>query len=86
MNSLDQHGPTQTTLNLTTNLKVDGRTIASIVEKYIVNGGRVVNASSGHDGQETPSIQITDSTTNRRRAGQTTARIVLLIAVVRGEG
>ena len=52
MNSLDQHGPTQTTLNLTTNLKVDGRTIASIVEKYIVNGGRVVNASSGHDGQE----------------------------------
>jgi hypothetical protein len=52
MNSLDMHGPIQnTTVNVTTNLKIDGRTLASAVEKYIVSGNRVVNDASGHDGQ-----------------------------------
>jgi hypothetical protein len=43
---------TQTVVvNQTSNLVVDGRTLASVVEKYIVNGNRSVDSSSGHDGR-----------------------------------
>jgi hypothetical protein len=38
------------TVNQTSNLIVDGRVLASVVEKYIVAGNRTVNSSSGFDG------------------------------------
>jgi hypothetical protein len=38
-------------VNQTANLIVDGRVLASVVAKYIVQGSRVTDSSSGHDGQ-----------------------------------
>jgi hypothetical protein len=46
--------PTQTTLNLTTNLSVDGRTLASVVEKYIVAGNQFIKGPSAFDGRAMP--------------------------------
>jgi hypothetical protein len=40
-----------TTTNVTTNLQVDGRRLASVVEKYISQNNRAVTSSSGHDGR-----------------------------------
>lgn len=40
-----------TTVNVTTNLQVDGRTLASVVEKYLVQNNRTVTGASGADGQ-----------------------------------
>jgi hypothetical protein len=40
-----------TTTNVTTNLQVDGRTLASVAEKYISTNNRAVTSSSGCDGR-----------------------------------
>jgi GH35 family endo-1,4-beta-xylanase len=49
--NVESDGPKMRATNVTTNLQVDGRTLASVVEKYISQNNRTVNTSSGFDGR-----------------------------------